>query len=532
MAKKLALLIGVSKYEAGLSPIPTAVSDVKAMERVLQNPHLGCFEVKTLENPDLMTMQIAIEELFKNCEKDDLTLLFFSGHGITDDSNHLYLATRSTRKDAFYGTAVSASIVQNIMKKSPSRQQLVILDCCYSGAFAVNWQPKSTSVGCALLASSTSARQAFAAEESGIYTNYIVEGIETGAADLDKNGFISVDELHDYAKKKVQLKKPQMKPEMHPFKEGYKIQIARVTTSSQVRTWRCEYTLTEHLDAVNCVAISPDSQTLVSASADCTVKIWDLNTGRQIRSLEEHLDSVNCIAISPDGQTLVSGSSDKTIQIWNLHTGKQIRKLGGWLPVHLDSINSLAIAPNGQTLISGSRDHIIKLWNLATGRQMGKLSQNLWGVYSIVVTPDGQAIVSDCLDHTIKLCHLDTQEILQIFTDHLDWIWGIAISPNSKILASASQDCTVKIWDLETGKLLHTLRDHKSPVHSISFSSDGQIIASGSYDNTIRIWSVENWQLLQTLTGHENGVNSVAFSPDGRVIASASDDKTIKIWRG
>jgi WD40 repeat protein len=542
MPKKVALLIGVSKYEAGLSPIPTAVSDVKTMQRVLQNPQLGGFDViKILENPDLITMQIAIEELFKNCEKDDLTLLFFSGHGITDDSNRLYLTTCSTRKDAFYATAVSASNVQNIMRKSPSRRQVVILDCCYSGAFALDWQPKSTSVGCALLASSTAARQAFAAEESGIYTNYIVKGIETGAADLDKNGFISIDELHDYAKAKVQADKPQMKPEMHPFKEGYKIQIAKAPTTRrntqapiitpQIRTWRCKHTLTDHSDTVNCVAISPDNQILVSGSADHTIKICDLNTGRQLRTLEGHSDTVNCVAISPNGQILASGSSDKTIKIWNLHTGKQVHNLGGWLSAHLGPIDSLAITPDGQTLISGSRDHTIKLWNLATGKQIGKLFQHSWGVYSIAVTLDGQAIASDCLDHTIKLCRWDTEELLQNFTDHSDWIWAIVISPDGKTIASGSQDCTVKLWNLKTGKLLHTLTDHKNPVHSLSFSRDGQILASGSYDNTIKLWNVENWKLIHTLTGHKDGVNSIVFSRDGMIIASASDDKTIKIWQ-
>jgi WD40 repeat protein/uncharacterized caspase-like protein len=298
-----------------------------------------------------------------------------------------------------------------------------------------------------------------------------------------------------------------------------------------VRVWRCEYTLTDHLDTVNCVAISPDGQTLVSGSADKTIKIWNLKTGRQLLTLEGHSDTVNSVVISADGQTLVSGGADKTIKIWHLNTGKLIRNLGGWFSPHLDSICSLAITPDGQTLISGSRDHTIKLWNLATGKQTGNLSQNSWGVYSLAMTPDGQAIASDCVDHSIKLCNRDTEELLQNFLDHANWIWAIAISPNGKILASGSEDCTVKLWNLETGKLLHTLTDHSNAVHSVSFSWDGQILASGSYDNTIKLWNVENWQLIQTLMGHENGVNAIAFSADGRIIASASDDKTIKIWQ-
>lgn len=336
----------------------------------------------------------------------------------------------------------------------------------------------------------------------------------------------------------------QTKPKIEIFKEDQQISIttSRIRTdqlrnqvdtvaTSKADTWICINSLTDHSDTVNCVAISPDSQTLVSGSADKTIKIWNLYTGNRLRTLEEHSDTVNCVAISPDGQTLVSGGADKTIKIWNLHTGKQVHNLGGLFFAHVDSICSLAITPDGQTIISGSQDHTIKLWNLATRRQTGTLSQNSWGVYSLAITPDNQAIASDCLDHTIKLCHWQTEELLQNFVGHADWIWAIAISPDGKILASGSQDCTIKIWNIETGQLLHTLTDHSRPVRSVSFSLDGQILATGSYDHTIKLWSTENWQLIQTLTGHENGVNAITFSPDSRIIASASDDKTIKIWR-
>lgn len=549
MPKKVALVIGVSEYEAGLLPVFTAAGDVRAMQRVLQNPQMGGFDqVKILLNPHLQAMQAAIHDLFADCEKDDLALLFFSGHGVADNFGKLYLATRSTRKDAFKATTIPASNIQDMMRDSRSRKQVVILDCCYSGAFAQDWQPKRN-CDIALLASSTSSQASYEAEESGIYTRYLVEGIETGAADTDGDGEVLIAELHKYAKKKVQEVRPQMKPDIQTFKEGYQILITksqlrkaqRVHTStnqvdtvatSKVDNWICVNTLTDHSDTVNCIAISPDGQTLVSGSADKTIKIWNLKTGRQLHTIEGHSDTINCVAISPDGQTIVSGSADKTIKIWNLKTGRQVRSLGGWFPAHLDSICSVAITPDGQTLISGSRDHTIKLWNMATGKQTGTLSQDSWGVYSVAITPDGQAIASDTLDHTIKLCSLATEELLQNFTDHSDWIWAIAISPDGKILASGSQDCTVKLWNLENGKLFHTLTEHNNPVHSVSFSSDGQILASGSYDNTIKLWSVGDWQVIQTLTGHENGVNSVAFSPDGRMIATASDDKTIKIWQG
>ncbi|MBE9249222.1 caspase family protein [Dolichospermum sp. LEGE 00240] len=147
MAKKIALLIGVSEYGAGIPPLLSALNDVEAMERVLQNPNLGNFaQVERLLNPDTVAMRIAIQKLFRNASKEDLLLFFFSGHGITNDDNHLYLATRNTAKDDFEATAVDANFIQTQSKNCYSKRQVLILDACYSGAFASGWHTKSIGV--------------------------------------------------------------------------------------------------------------------------------------------------------------------------------------------------------------------------------------------------------------------------------------------------------------------------------------------------------------------------------------------------
>ena len=110
---KVALLIGVSEYEPGLNPLPAAVKDIEALRRVLQDPEMGGFDqVKTLANPDRQAMESEIELLVDGRAKDDLVLLFFSGHGIKDDASTLYFASRNTRKNAkgdlIRSTAVAA----------------------------------------------------------------------------------------------------------------------------------------------------------------------------------------------------------------------------------------------------------------------------------------------------------------------------------------------------------------------------------------------------------------------------------------
>ncbi|MEA5472318.1 caspase, EACC1-associated type [Spirulina sp. 06S082] len=239
MSRKIALLIGVSKYGEGIPALSAPPNDVIAMERVLKNPDLGGFdEVETLIDPDLTVMQISIHRLFGDRAKDDLVLLFFSGHGITDDSNRLYFATKGTSKNVYKATSVSASFVQDVSRESYAKRQVIVLDCCYSGAFAEGWQVKSVGLdlkrelgaeGRVVLTSSTATQTSFQQDGAmlSLYTQYLVEGLETGSAACDGKAMIYARELHEYAKRKVQEAKPKQKPAIISDREGYDILLSR-----------------------------------------------------------------------------------------------------------------------------------------------------------------------------------------------------------------------------------------------------------------------------------------------------------------
>ncbi|MBG1267357.1 caspase, EACC1-associated type [Nostoc sp. WHI] len=247
--QKVALLIGVSEYEPGLNPLPAAVKDIEALQRVLKDPEMGGFDdVKALPNPDRQTMESEIETLFSGRDKEDLVLLFLSGHGIKDDGNKLYFATRITRKnlkgELIRSTAVPANFVHEIMNGSRAKRQAIILDCCFSGAFdpalhakddgSVDLQTQLGAEGRVVLTSSSSTQYSFEQQGSdlSIYTRYLVEGIETGAGDRNEDGFVSVLELHEYAVSKVQETAPNMTPKIIVLKDkGFEIVLskARVT---------------------------------------------------------------------------------------------------------------------------------------------------------------------------------------------------------------------------------------------------------------------------------------------------------------
>ena len=257
--RKIAFLVGISDYEAGLAALPAAVKDVVAMQEVLVNPEMGGFaaaDVTVLMNPSRQEMTDAIYTLFANRQKADLVLLYFSGHGIVDDTNEFYFSTRITRKiegKLLLTTAVPAHDIRAWMEQSNSQRKVIILDSCFSGAFAkgvkakdgdkINPEQFLGGKGIAILTAATSTQYALTQDgfDLSIYTHYLVEGIRTGGADRDNDGMISVEELHNYAKDKVKAAAPAMTPEFYPFREGgHKILLAKSPTDDPRLRYRKE----------------------------------------------------------------------------------------------------------------------------------------------------------------------------------------------------------------------------------------------------------------------------------------------------
>jgi WD40 repeat protein len=294
----------------------------------------------------------------------------------------------------------------------------------------------------------------------------------------------------------------------------------------QLENVSLSHSLTEHLNRVFSLAITPDGQTLVSGSGDNTIRIWQLSTGREIYTITKHLGYVYSLVISPDGQTLISGSADKTIKIWQLSTGQLIRTLTG----HLGYVHSLAISPDGETLVSGSGDNTIKIWQLSTGQEIRTLMGHLGYIYALAISPDGEMLISGSADKTIKIWQLSTGQLIRTLTGHSGYVYSLAISPDGQTLVSGSADKTIKIWQLSTGQEIRTLNGHSGWVYSLAISPDGQKLVNGSADNSIKVWQLSTGEELRTIAEHSGFVYSLAISPDGQTLVSGSADSTVKIW--
>ena len=263
---------------------------------------------------------------------------------------------------------------------------------------------------------------------------------------------------------------------------------------------------------------SPDGKRLLSGSWDGTLgtlKLWDLETGRALRTLTAHSATgqtagITSVAFSPDGKRLLSGSDafpgsdDFTLNLWDAATGKEIRTFTRtWLEKdgHICGETSVAFSPDGKRLLSGSYDRTLKLWDAETGADLRTFIGHTEHFTSVAFSPDSTRLLSGSADKTLKLWDAATGAEVRTFTGHSAWVSSVAFSPDGKRLLSGSGDETLKLWDAETGKELRTFAGH-SFISSVAFSPDGKRLLSGGGYGTVRVWDFSRASVYREFEEH------------------------------
>ena len=293
-----------------------------------------------------------------------------------------------------------------------------------------------------------------------------------------------------------------------------------------LRTGKVLRTLKAHAEWVHAVAVTADGSKAVSVSNENTLIVWDLRTGEVLRTLKTHAGRVNAVAVTADGSQAVSASDDKTLKVWDLRTGEDLRTLEG----HTDWVRAVAVTADGSKAVSASDDKTLKVWDLRTGEDLRTLEGHTGLINAVAVTADGSRAVSASDDKTLIVWDLRTGENLRTLAGHASSVIAVAVTADGSQAVSASNDKTLKVWDLRTGKVLYPLEGHAGRVNAVAVTADGSRAVSASNDETLKVWNLRTEKALYALEGHASSVEAVAITADGSQAVSASSDKTLKVW--
>jgi WD40 repeat protein len=305
-----------------------------------------------------------------------------------------------------------------------------------------------------------------------------------------------------------------------------------------------------HVEAVESVSFSPDGKTLASACSGCSIKLWDVASGRNTATMKEEGPGAKKLpylwataAFSPDGKNLATGGWFNRVKLWDVATLKG--------QVFLDDYKQcpetwVVFSPDGKTLASGGVCRgDMKLFDVASGQARATLKTpgtfgdyNPHGVLAAAFTPESKTLVSVAIPDEIRLWDVATgkQSKLQK-TDQEIGQWRNAVaafSPDVKTVATSHYgDTSITLWEVATGKaraVLKVQKGQEGKVWSLTFSPDGKTLASGDDMGTIKLWDVTSAKELASFMGHAGKVLCLAISADGKVLASGGQDKKIKLW--
>lgn len=403
----------------------------------------------------------------------------------------------------------------------------------------------------------------------------------------DSNAVRDIEKSADGSLSPVAIQRPPLCPtqseferKTRPWKDVYKDRF-KVGTNWKHGRSKLEI-LRGHTNGV--MAIDMWDNILATGSYDDTIKIWDMDTGKELRTLRGHSMGVRCLQIG--ATTLVSGSLDNELRSWNWRTGQCIGRWKG----HSDGV--IGLHHNSEIMVSGSVDKTARVWNLKTKSVTVLRGHTDW-VNAVRIDTPSYTVFTASDDCTIKLWDLETNTCIKTYEGHVCQVQqvvllppefdaeeedpeessgpaspmsdhtgssftghgtGSPILPNRHLppnqyqyatqqddpfadfaedrprppryMLTSALDSTIRLWEIATGRCVRTYFGHLEGVWALA--ADTLRIVSGAEDRMVKVWDPRSGKCERTFTGHRGPVTCIALS-DSRMV-SAGEDGDIRVY--
>ena len=306
-----------------------------------------------------------------------------------------------------------------------------------------------------------------------------------------------------------------------------------------------------------------DSTQLVTASADKTIRVWNIADGKQAVLLEKVPAVAHGVAFAPDGASIYAAGVDKVIRQLKLADGMEMRSFGS----HDKPITAVLLANAGATLITASEDGAIRTWNTSDGSRVLNFAHGTPPT-CLALSADGKNLAAGSADKSVKLYNFADGSLAQTIAGHGGAVSAVSFSPDNLTLATASVDGNVRVWNLQgvlqeyipsadnvptavaflpdsrglavggTANLVRIVRRalvrvidvSPMPLANVTYSADGNFVLTGGADKTVRLWSSADGSQARNFAGQSDGITCVAISKDGTKVFAGSADKTVRVW--
>ena len=285
--------------------------------------------------------------------------------------------------------------------------------------------------------------------------------------------------------------------------------------------------LTGSFGAVEAVVFVPHTNTLLSATRDGELIVWEIDSGNAIASLDRHRHTVRSLVAVGHKSLIAAGDDGGNIFIWDPTRKRVTDRLSG----HNGAVMALAPSPNHKWLASGGRDGRVIIWDLGAQGHSRVLASNLGRIDALSVSPDGRKIAAGTIRGDVYVISTETGRTLWKLKELGGLVKSTAFSPNGRWLAAGGLGDGIMVWSASDGAMIRKLVPQRpSAVNALQFSHDGRWLFSGDTRGMVSVWDVSKGTLTNSGYRHQGLVSDLALTPDGKTLVSASSDKTLILW--